>query len=290
MKADAKIVGVLGASSLVGQSLLEQLLKKNYRIVAFSRRVCESDQASISWCHIEQLAQWQDKISLWVCLAPIWVLPQYFDLLQACGARRIIALSSTSIFTKQASEDIHEQQVVASLKEGESALEAWAVKQNIQWCVLRPTLVYGYGRDKNVSEIARFITRFGFFPLWGSAKGLRQPIHADDVAEAGVVALLSSKSLNCAYNISGKEVLSYEEMVKRIFESLGLKVRIIRIPLWFFRMALFFIRLLPKYRHWTVSMAERMNRNLVFDHTDAEHDLNFAPRSFLPKLKDLKTQ
>jgi hypothetical protein len=34
-------------------------------------------------------------------------------------------------------------------------------------------------------------------------------------------------------------------------------------------------------------MAERMNQDLIFDHEDASHDLGFAPRPFLPTLKDL---
>ncbi len=62
-------------------------------------------------------------------------------------------------------------------------------KQGVEWVILRPTLIYGHGRDKNITEIARFIRRFGFFPLLGKANGLRQPIHVEDVAEACFAAL-----------------------------------------------------------------------------------------------------
>jgi hypothetical protein len=34
-------------------------------------------------------------------------------------------------------------------------------------------------------------------------------------------------------------------------------------------------------------MAERMNRNLVFDHSEAERDLGFTPRRFLLLPADL---
>jgi hypothetical protein len=34
-------------------------------------------------------------------------------------------------------------------------------------------------------------------------------------------------------------------------------------------------------------MAQRMNEDLVFDHTPAVHDFGFAPRLFRPELGDL---
>jgi hypothetical protein len=45
--------------------------------------------------------------------------------------------------------------------------------------------------------------------------------------------------------------------------------------------------LLPRYRHWSAAMAERMNRDLVFDHAEATHDLNFSPRPFQLMAEDL---
>jgi len=47
------------------------------------------------------------------------------------------------------------------------------------------------------------------------------------------------------------------------------------------------MRLLPRYRHWSVAMAERMNSDLVFDHSDAERDFGFSPRPFWLSLEDL---
>ena len=85
-----------------------------------------------------------------------------------------------------------DQEIACFLEQGEDALRKWAELNRVQWVILRPTLIYGYGQDKNVSEIARFVRRFGFFPLIGKAQGLRQPVHADDVAEACKAALLNA--------------------------------------------------------------------------------------------------
>jgi len=159
--------------------------------------------------------------------------------------------------------------------------------KNIEWVILRPTLIYGFGHDKNIAEIARVISKFGFFPLFGKAAGLRQPVHAEDVANACIAALEGSSVVNHAYNISGGETLSYREMIVRVFVAMGRPVRMLPVPLWVFRGVVALLRLLPRYRLWSVAMVERMNHDLVFEHSDARRDFNFKPRDFLLTAKDV---
>ena len=220
-------------------------------------------------------------------MAPVWVLPDYFPLIEASGARRVVALSSTSRFTKVGSGDTAENAIAAKLIDAEARVQAWAESRGIEWVVLRPTLIYGQGRDKNISEMARFIRRFAFFPLFGSAQGLRQPIHAEDVAAACVAALQAPGAANRAYNLSGGETLAYREMVARVFAALGRPARLVTVPLWAFRLAVAVLRRLPRYRHWSAAMAERMNQDLVFDHAEAARDFGFKPRGFALTAKDV---
>ncbi|WP_342674020.1 NAD-dependent epimerase/dehydratase family protein [Candidatus Accumulibacter aalborgensis] len=220
-------------------------------------------------------------------MAPIWVLPEHFALLDAHGARRVVALSSTSRFTKSGSSDSQEQSVAERLAEAEARLQAWAEARGVEWVVLRPTLIYGLGRDKNIVEIARCIRRFGFFPVFGRADGLRQPIHAQDVAGACLAALQAVDVANRAYNISGGETLPYREMVVRVFAALGCPPRLLAVPLPAFRVAVSLLHCLPRYRHWSSAMAERMNQDLVFDHHDAQRDFAFEPRAFVLSQEDV---
>jgi hypothetical protein len=94
---------------------------------------------------------------------------------------------------------------------------------------------------------------------------------------------------NRAYNISGGETLTYRDMVGRVFLALGRRPRLLTVPLWIFRLAVSALRCLPRYRQWSAAMAERMNQDLVFDHSDAARDLNLAPRRFALSPDDLPT-
>lgn len=271
-------IGILGATSLVGECLLPMLCRSGYVVSAFSRKSPLPSVHDISWHWVDE-EKWP-RPYLWVCLAPIWVLPEYFDRLIKSGARRIVVLSSTSRFTKDDSSDEAEREISRRLAKGEARLRDWAELNGIEWVILRPTLIYGRGRDRNIAAIARFIHRFGFFPTVGNAFGLRQPIHAEDVAGACIAALESSAAANRSYNISGGETLSYREMVNRVFFALHRRPRLVAIPLPAFRAATACLRFFPRCRHWSAAMAERMSRDLVFDHADAARDLKFSPRGF----------
>lgn len=291
-------VGILGATSLVGKCLLILLKQAGYRVVAFSRRERVPTAEGTEWrclptaglsSPLALLPGNKAHLPEWICVAPIWTLPEHFTLLETQGVRRVVALSSTSRFAKDDSSDPEEQTIARRLAEAEARVQAWAENRGVEWVVLRPTLIYGLGQDKNIAEIARFIRRFGFFPLLGRAKGLRQPIHAADVASACLAALQAPCAANHAYNLSGGETLTYREMVSRIFARVGRRPRLVHVHLSVFRVAVALIRRVPRHRHWSAAMAERMNRDLVFDHTEAMRDLDFKPRTFVLAEGDLPT-
>ena len=230
-----------------------------------------------------------EAIEEWIWLAPIRELPDHLAFMQRAGARHVVAVSTTSIFTKAVSSSEEERQFVEQLSTAEEKFQAWAGENDANWTLLRPTLIYGLGHDKNVGVIARFIRRFRFFPIFGGASGLRQPIHARDVAAACKAALESGKAANHAYNISGAERLSYRAMVTRIFEALSIRPRFLSIPLWMFAAGVAVLHVLPPFRSWSSAMAERMNRDMVFDHEDAARDFGFAPQAFHLEATDLPT-
>lgn len=287
-----RTIAVVGASSMVGSALLPMLVESGNHVIGYSRksRVMPTDlQEGVEWRDVASLSNGsdQEKIEDWIWLAPIKTLPQYLPLLHQAGARRIVAASTTSRFTKKESSSVEERKFVSEIIAGEDALIEWAQTNGAGWTILRPTLIYGLGLDKNIGVIARFIHRFHFFTTLGKASGLRQPIHARDVATACNLAIQRSEPANHAYSISGAEILSYREMVERIFHTMGIKPRFLSIPLWMFSAGVFVVRLLPPFRTWSSAMAERMNQDMVFDHEEAARDLGFTPQAFRLDREDL---
>ncbi len=268
-----RVVAVLGASSLVGSYLIPALQQSGWQVIVWSRAGAGSALPAV--------------IPYWISLAPVWVFPDYFAMAQRHGVHRVVVLSSTSIESKAHSSQDSDQRVVQQLQRGEHALQQWVESLGLEWIVLRPTLIYGGGRDHNVSEIDRLIRRFGFFVLLGQGRGLRQPVHAADVALACQRALESTAFSGRIYNVTGGERLTYRTMVERIFLARGRKPRIFSVPLRWFVWVLRLMHFFPAYRHWHVGMAQRMQNDLVFDGTPITRDLSIQPRPFDLQTLDL---
>jgi nucleoside-diphosphate-sugar epimerase len=275
---------VTGATSLIGDYLLSELLELGFEVHAISRNPPSIPPISGLHWHKANIAS--DAISSFgadtlIHLAPLSTLPPLLEKMAGRDLKRIIAFSSTSLFTKFQSGYEKERLMAHGLKNAEDKLADLCERHAIHWTVFRPTLVYHLGRDKNVTTIARFIRRFGFFPLVGDGKGLRQPVHAEDLAKACINAIDNPSTFGQAYNLSGGEMLTYREMVTRIATRMGYKSRIVNIPLPALRFFLLGLSYIPRYRHLTPEMANRINRDMCFDHLAAFRDLDFSPRRFL---------
>lgn len=287
-------VGVLGARSFVGQYVITRLLDSGCQVVACSRQSQHAHQCipGLTWITLEspKAALGIPPVTQWISVAPLWAIPEHLPLMRRLGLQTLVALSSTSLFTKADAEDPREQRFAQRLAEAEAALSRLPNDLGIGCTLLRPTLIYGGGKDKNITQVARVIQRLGFFPLLGSASGLRQPIHADDVAQACLLALDHANAGEPAfntYNITGGETLSYREMVSRVFAAMERTPRLVPVPLWLVRLGVHLMRHHPAHRHLSIGMAERMNRDLIFDSSEARDTLGFSARPFLPSREDV---
>ena len=272
---------VTGAKGVVGAPLCERLERDRVEFKAVSRT---AGQTILHWDlekmpNADQLAQMKGIKAL-IHTAPIWLLPPHIALLAGTPLKRIVVFSSTSVLSKKASPDPREQALVESLKNAEQALMTQCAQYDMALTILRPSLIYGYGRDQNVSHIARFIRRWRFMLLVGQASGKRQPVHADDLVSACLAVLGNSNTIGQAYNLAGKDVLTYRQMVEAIFHGLKMQPRVIKLPLAPFRWALSLAARVGNFAY-TAEMANRMNQDMSYDIVAAKVDFGFKPQGFL---------
>jgi nucleoside-diphosphate-sugar epimerase len=276
---------VLGATSLVGRFLIQRLAKAQIDTVAVSREY-QPATTHVKWITVDlQTADLQvETESLFAfSTSPISLLPGALLSLRRAGVRRLVAFSSTSRFTKTQSSIRRERETAQRLIEAEEATQAFCEENDIAWTILRPTLIYAEGRDRNVSRLARLIDRFGVVPLAGTGAGKRQPVHADDLAAGALEVTMSPATENRAYNLPGGETLTYREMCERIFEGLGRRPRIVSIPprLWLLASEV----LAPVVPGITPAVGSRMSDDMTFDLGPANRDFSWDPREFRPVFK-----
>lgn len=284
MTAAPKPTLVLGATSLVGRFLAPMAAEQGRPIVAVSRHPPHAPRGD--WLKADLAAPdlVLPRATQAIAVCPIWLVPPALPALERAGVRRIVAMSSTSRFTKASSPHAAERAVADSLARAEEALAAFCEPRGVARTVLRPTLIYAEGQDGNVSRLAALIRRFGVLPISGRGEGLRQPVHAADLAAATLHALDAAAAHDRAYDLPGGETLAYRAMVERIFEGLGRTPRILSLPPPLWRAALALAA--PVLPGATAAMGDRMAENLVFDGTAAARDFGWAPRPFRPRFSD----
>ena len=274
---------VIGASGMVGRHLLRRLAERGFAGQCFSRRSNPAPQETpqgFAWSTLPAEGELRvpagaDLLSL----APVAALPPLIG--RTTGGRRLVALSTSSVTYKLQSPDPAERAQADAVRRAEEEIGRLCRERGIAWVILRPTLIYDPGRDRNVSAIAAVARRFGFVPLAWPATGLRQPIHADDVAEAMVAALDAPGAAGAVLNLPGGETLTYRDMVRRIFRALGRRPVLLYLPLGPARLAFRAWLALTGAGYSTASL-ERMNMDLTFDPAPANDILGVTGRPFRP--------
>ncbi|HTI67817.1 MAG TPA: NAD-dependent epimerase/dehydratase family protein [Caulobacteraceae bacterium] len=281
---------VLGATSLVGRFLLPRLAAAGTAAVALSRDPPVEAVSGVTWLRGDltdpELPSRLPAARTVFSLMPIWLIPPLLPVLRARGVERLIAFSSTSRFTKQDSPAPSERAVARRLAAGETATMAACEKAGTAWTILRPTLIYAEGRDGNVTRLARLIARFGVLPLAGRGEGLRQPVHADDLAAGALAAADASAARDRAYDLPGGETLAYRDMAARIFEALGKPPRMVAVPPALWKLGLELAG--PLLPGATAAMGARMAEDLIFDGGPAARDFGWSPRGFRPDFRGVK--
>jgi nucleoside-diphosphate-sugar epimerase len=279
---------VLGATSLIGRFLMPRLTQAGMDVTAISR-VRQPASLGAHWLQGDladpDVAHRLPKAVAVISLSPIWLLPQALGALAGTGAKRLIAFSSTSRLTKTDSPVAEERAVAGRLADGEAQTIAACEAAGIAWTIFRPTMIYAEGHDRNVSRLAALISRLGVLPLSGEGAGMRQPVHADDLAQAVLAVLDAEPSFHRIYALPGGETLSYRDMVVRVFHGLGRTPRILTIPPALWRVGL--RAAAPLLPGASVGMGDRMSADLTFDGGPAARDFGWSPRPFRPDFSRL---
>lgn len=148
--------------------------------------------------------------------------------------------------------------------------------------ILRPTLIYGSNRDRNMWKLINYLDNHKFFPVFGSGDNLMQPVHAQDLGDAYFKVLNNQeKTVGNQYNLSGRDRISYLNLLNLISSKLKKKIIFINIPFWISLISARFYNLIFKTSALvTVEQVLRMKEDKIFSWEKAAKDFGYSPLSF----------
>lgn len=266
---------VFGATGQIGHFLLPRLLGAGGRVVALSRQR-HARMPGVQWLQgsLPDAVPALPELRAVISLGPLDALARWLAGLERAPAPRLLATSSMSVVTKRGSQVAAERELGGRLASSEQELARQCARLGMAWTVLRPTLIYGAGMDRSLTPIARRAMRWRLFPV-PRARGLRQPVHADDLASAALAWLDSRAADGRILAFGGGERLPAGEMFARVRRSLPRAA----LPLPVGRPVLAALAaLLPAAR----GPVSRLDMDLVADNGDAERLLGVRARPFRP--------
>ncbi|MGN2249203.1 NAD-dependent epimerase/dehydratase family protein [Frateuria sp. GZRe14] len=269
-------VVVFGASGQIGHFLLPRLRARGEPVIAVSREP-HADSEGVRWVRggLPDAVPTLSAVSAIVSYGPLQPFARWLAAAAPTGSPCVVATSSMSAQSKAASEVPAEREIARQLQQGEAELVAACEVLGCAWTVLRPTLIYGAGSDKSLTPLARRAMRTRAFPR-PIGGGLRQPVHADDIALATLAAI--DRPADRVLMLGGGERLTAGDMFARVQRSLPMATLPLPVPTWLLRLVRHAV---PRLR----GPLARLDADLVADNSELERLLDVHPRPFRPDAR-----
>lgn len=271
---------VTGATGFTGSYIVPLLLENHWDVACFVRE--SSDTSYLPTAKIELRSGDLDNFdSIMAAMKGIDTLVNIASLgfghasnvvraAKNSGLKRAVFFSTTSIYT--------------TLNPGSKAIrleaERLVQESGIPYTIIRPTMIYGSSRDRNICKFIKFIKSSPIFPVFGSGEYKLQPVYAGDLASAVVSILSTAKTVDKSYNLSGGSELTLNELVFEISQAVGKKARLIHLPPGPFVKFLSLLERASIKFPIKSEQIQRFNEHKVFSHQDAADDFGYSPLSF----------
>lgn len=191
-----------------------------------------------------------------------------------CHVRRLIVIHTCGIYSKYKAAGEEYRQI-------DAYVEKTCKENNITLTILRPTMIYGNSRDRNVIKFIKMVDKFPIMPVVNGGRYELQPVHYADLGKAFFDVLLNEeRTAGKDFILSGEKPILLRDMFTEIGKNLGKNVKFISCP--------FLIAYPGAVVVWTLSLGkvdfrekvQRLCEDRDFPHEEATKAFGFAPRPF----------
>lgn len=254
---------VTGASGFIGTALVRRLMAEGIDVCGTWRRDPAPTIPQVEWRQLSQIdsaAAWRDVASgceVVIHLAALahqtgtaatgrW--PEFWRVnveatrilaraSMVAGVRRLIFVSSVAAMCARSEECVDENSPCTPEEDyGRSKLEAERVLRSeleasvVDWCILRPPLVYGPGNPGNMARLLQLIGT-GLPLPFGAIRNRRSFMFLDNLVDAILTVVRYPAAIRATYLLSDGSDFTTPELVSALAAASGRTVRLVRVPI-----------------------------------------------------------
>lgn len=177
--------------------------------------------------------------------------------LHRAGVRQLVHISSSVV--NSVSHDLY---TTSKRRQEQMVHQDWPSA-----VILRPTLMFGWFDRKHLGWLARFLKKSPVFPIPGSGRFTRQPLYVQDFCSV-IVSCLEQPQIEGAYDITGRERISYLSLMRELRRAVGSRSWIIHLPIPIFGVLLQLWALISRQPAFTRSQLKALTAGDEFELID----------------------
>lgn len=299
--SEKNIIAVTGITGKSGRFFLNRLIAEaenlqNYRFLLLCRtapkELLEKAAKAIDVSFVESdlkdqesvRAAFVNRVDMVVHIAGVKLSYGLVCAAMEAGVDNFILVHTTGIYSKYKAAG--EEYRIIEKKIAQMTEQYIDQGRNVAVTILRPTMIYGDLRDKNLSVFIRMVHKLRLMPVVNGARYDLQPVWCKDLGDAYYGVMRNwDVTKNKEYILSGGAPIQLREMFREIARQLGVKNVFISCP---FPVAYAGAWALYLVSFGKINMREKVQRLVeprAFEHTKATEDFGYAPVEFAEGIR-----
>ena len=243
---------VTGAYGFLGKYVIDELVKNNYKVLAFGRNKTKIQQLKKKnvdifigdFCNKDDALKATENVDYVIhcgALSTLWGKREDFintnvngtmNLVESCRknkVKRFVYVSSPSIYagrmdrTNIKENDYDDNNKLNYYIESKILAEKELDKnRDVNWVIIRPRGLFGIGDTSIIPRLIRVNSKIGL-PLFNKGKNYVDMTCVENVAHALRLCLESEKAVGNIYNITNGEPQCFKDLLEELFDKLGVK-------------------------------------------------------------------
>ena len=166
-----------GATGFLGGYVLEELIKRGHKVTCFIRKTSNVDAIKKMDCRyiygdlddLDSICEGLKGTNTLINIASLGFghAPNIINACEEMHVKRSIFVSTTGIFTELNPDS------KAIRLEAERLIK----ESNLDYTIIRPTMIYGTSKDRNMWRLVKYLKRCSVIPIFGNGNYLQQPVY-----------------------------------------------------------------------------------------------------------------
>jgi len=292
LKTD-KIV-ITGGAGLVGQNLVLELENQGYsNLVVLDKNVPNLEilkklhpQVETCCCDLAEPGDWAGYFADAACLLLLQAqitgkhdepfvrnnIDATRHVLEAVGRHQVpVIVHISSSVVNSVADDQYTRTKLAQ--------ENIVKESGFRYCILRPTLMFGWFDPKHLGWLARFMEKTPVFPIPGHGRYARQPLYIRDFCKM-IIRCMETRPDGETFDVVGDQYVDYVDIIRMIKKVKKLRTLIIHLPFWFFSLLMRTYALFSKYPPFTNDQLLALTAGDDFSGVDTEKVFGVKQQAF----------